>query len=527
MKFRDLAAVAVLALIPFGCGQVKTADDKVLTVQGDSAAAPQSARGQKLDKSVADLAAFWKLYSKDGGNLSEGEFANLYAKYKDKLLAFLSGSKLSANDMLDLILALNSGRGGVGPIGADETLTSRFPFLRWIPDNVTEVSLEELYTDVGKEYPDSSPWARQGLAQTLLEYDRPWAGGNANGRVGRVELSGIGLILGFVADTDFTNFQPQPGDDPMKALMIETINGKLDQELYGRAPVLYHQSLSASDNQMQWMDLSARFWLTDRLVHTYSKTGLLALNAPQTAEALSQLGPNQVGHWQKLRALYDNKMMGGDGNGSLNTVEAFSLLADLDLAVRVGAATGGDVSAAGVNRMAPAAKKQLLDEMQVILPRTGQSLAIGDLLDPWNPLAIRNQFWDSLKLYDKKDYGGDDNGHIDAGELAMGLAYCRLTENLFALYDKDQNGLMTKDEARVMFHELAPDMRDERFIDAFFADVGLDGHDPSFWREVQMFFGGGGAHIDRLGPFEFYARLVKVLPRFLYPHEHREKRKGD
>src|SRR5262249_8286685 len=107
MKLKDLAAVAVLALIPFGCGQVKTADDKVLAVQGDSAAAPQSQRGQKVEKSLSDLAAFWKLFAKRDGSVNEGELGNIYGKVRERLVKFLKGEQLSASDLFELFLALN------------------------------------------------------------------------------------------------------------------------------------------------------------------------------------------------------------------------------------------------------------------------------------------------------------------------------------------------------------------------------------------------------------------------------------
>jgi hypothetical protein len=128
--------------------------------------------------------------------------------------------------------------------------------------------------------------------------------------------------------------------------------------------------------------------------------------------------------------------------------------------------------------------------------------------DPW---SLNRDFWDGLKLYDDAIYGGNGDGKLDVAEVAMAMGVARVVENVYALYDTNHDGMLTKREAAPLFASLG--FHDGRLIDAFFADIGLDGG-SAVWNALKMFFSGRSG-IDRLAPFEFYKRLVKVLPRVL------------
>ncbi|MBI3543627.1 MAG: hypothetical protein HY075_10175 [Deltaproteobacteria bacterium] len=509
MKANLVAAALVASLAAGGCGQMKNKDEKLLVVR-DQAVTSTSSDG--LSANLDQIRQFIELYFGVGGGsgMSREQLAHLLERYKDKLGEFLSGSKLSLNDLLDLLFKFDHNRDGkLTPGEIADGLLQRVPILRWIPSNVAQVSEAELADKIASEYPQASPKAREGLTKALMIYDQPWAGGNGDGLLTRIELSSAGLILGMLQSTDFSQPIAVPSN-PRERLVGEQLNHKINQQIFGRHEQLDYMKLAPADIQLEWMQLSMRFYLTDKLVHFFGGTEG-RLPSDRQAMALSALGPAQQPHWEKLRRFYDNPMMGGDRDGKLSTIESFSLLSDLEFAQKLLNALEGDTTAAGINR-APA-KRKVLASLMTLLPRVGQPLAMGDL-DEWkkDPWAVRAEFWNSLRLYDEREYGGNGDGKLDAGELAMALGYARVVENLYAVYDTGRDGYLSKEEARPLFAELG--VHDGRLIDAFFMNVGLDGHDVGFWEKLKIFFS-GRSKIDNLHPYEFYERLVKVMPRIL------------
>src|SRR5262249_26886643 len=160
-------------------------------------------------------------------------------------------------------------------------------------------------------YPHASQFSRDGLARMLMNFDKPWAGGNGDERVNRSELATAGLLLGVLAGTDFSHEISLPGADPKNQLVVEQLHTKINQQLFRRVNQLEYSKLPESDVQLEWMQFTLRGYLTDKLTHAYAKdTGQLPPDVQ--AAALSQFGPDQAGHWQKLRELYDHALMGGD-----------------------------------------------------------------------------------------------------------------------------------------------------------------------------------------------------------------------
>jgi hypothetical protein len=139
---------------------------------------------------------------------------------------------------------------------------------------------------------------------------------------------------------------------------------------------------------------------------------------------------------------------------------------------------------------------------------------MGDLAayrrDPW---SVNPSYWDAFKgNWDSPKRGGDSDGTIDDGEMAMALAYERIIENLYELYDTNHDSFLSRDEANPLFATLG--ITNSRIIDAFFANISLDDPDPSVWTRIRLFFTGDNG-IDHLNPYDFQVRLVQILPRML------------
>lgn len=521
MTFRQLAATAVIASTLVGCGQLKNRDEKTLVVH-DQAAVQMSQN--ELSANLDQLRQFIELYF-NGDGATRAQLTNLLERYKDKLAKFLHGTKLSMNDLIDLLFSFDANHDG--KVGTGEIIGGLFkkiPVLRWIPDNATSITGDELAAHIAAEYPQATEIARDGLKRALLSFDEAYAGGNGDGKLSRAELATAGLILGVLDQTDFgTGLTPPKNATRQEQLVIEQLRQKLNQQLFGRQKQLEAGKLSEADAKLEYMALSLKFYLTDKLTHSYDRDGLIP--GDKQAEALSKIGPQQTN--AALRQLYDHKIMGGDGDGKLSSIESFALVSDLTFAEKVFKALDGDISAAGLGKSKW--NHYVLADLLVVFPRTGQGLALGDReaweKDPW---AIRPQFWDGMKLYDTPAYGGNGDGKIDTGELAVGLTYMRIVENIFGLYDTDSNGILSKEEASAMMKDLG--FNDSRMLDAFFADVGLDGGDVSFWDKMKAFFS-GRSKINELGPFDFYVRLVKILPRIVSPdkdhHDDHHGRTGE
>ncbi|MBI3555485.1 MAG: EF-hand domain-containing protein [Deltaproteobacteria bacterium] len=505
-----------------GCGQVKNRDDKVVVVQ-DATSTQHASR--QLGPSLDQIRQFIELYF--GGNgVSRAGLSNLLEKYKDQLGKFLAGTKLSPNELIELLFKFDAnGDGKLTPGEVAEGLNKRIPILRWIPHNAATITRDQLAASIMREFPEASINARDGLTRTLMRFDEVWAEGNADGMLSRQELSTAGLILGMLQGTDFTIPITQPdGATAAQALVTEQLHHKVNQQIFGRfGKQENYTKLPAGDIQAEWMQLALRFYLTDRLTHHYNEDGKLAPD--QQAEALSNFGPSQIGRWAELRRLYGSPLMGGDGDKdekgharhTLNTIESFTLLSDLDYVAKLFAMANGDVSAANIARLPGVTKALFLGDLLVLYPRTAWGLILSDgSRDKQDNWTIRNEYWDGLRIFDTVRYGGNGDGKLDLGEFAMALAVDRISENLFALYDTDHSGTINKAEAAVLFKEVLKDKYDKRIVDAFFADLGLDeGKDPGFWAKLKAFFS-GRTGIDDLSPFEFYVRLVKSLPRLLH-----------
>jgi hypothetical protein len=483
---------------------MRNQDQKIIYVRENAAAVSKDANSDlRMIKDFIDLYF-------DGGAVTRSGLTNILERHREKLGRFLSGAKLSIADLVDLLFkfdANNDGKLTVGEVA--DGIARSVPILKWVPAG-QGLTADELEAALESAYPGAAKASVRGLRDVLMRFDEPWAGGDGNGRVTRQELATAGIVAGVLSQTETGQPFKLPDNAPQAdRLAIAQLERKLDAQVFGRHNASGFADLEPATAQLEWMQLGLKLYLSDQLTHHFGgEEGKLGPSAQ--VEALTAYGPEQQPHWAFFRAFCDSALAGGDGDGKLNSLETFNCLTELQYAQKLWAAVDGDFSASGVDRSR--VKKWMLANLMTVFPLTGQEMFMGNAKewakDPW---SLNRDFWDGLRLYDDALYGGNGDGRLDAAEVAMAMGVVRVVENVYALYDTNHDGVLTKREAAPLFASLG--FHDGRLIDAFFADIGLDGG-SAVWNALKMFFSGRSG-IDRLTPFEFYKRLVKVLPRVI------------
>src|SRR5262249_40854282 len=152
--------------------------------------------------------------------------------------------------------------------------------------------------------------------------------------------------------------------------------------------------------------------------------------------------------------LYDSSLLGGDGDGQLNAIEAYNLLSDLSYASKILGLTGGDLKSKTMKALPDQKQKDLMASLRAVFPRAGGDLFItssGSAPDPddgglADDSIFRAKYWDDLKRFDDPKYGGNKDKAVDLGEFTMAIGSARVLDTLFAMYDADHDGQISKAE---------------------------------------------------------------------------------
>ena len=281
-------------------------------------------------------------------------------------------------------------------------------------------------------------------------------------------------------------------------MAVALMNQKLNEQLFGRYnSVVKSAELSTADAQLEWMQLALRFYLCDKLVYSIGSDSLIAPKDQVTAISLYGYSSTNTDQWDSVRKLYSHPMMGGTVSGNWNTILTFNVMTELDYAAKIWTLAGGNFSSSAISKLKN--HDYLINELSSTYPTVGKTLFTPD-------------YWDHVKEYDQKDLGGNEDGTIDLSEFALALAYARVIDGIYATYDTDHNGLLSKVEAAALFKTLNLD--DPRLIEGFYANEGgMDGR-HKLWTALKIFFT-GASKTDNLDPYEFHKRLIQVLPHVL------------
>jgi hypothetical protein len=530
MKKPNLLPI-LCALMMTGCGVIKNRGDRTVVAtenpamgrSGQAAGRTEGGpAGDAEDEALRQIRQFLDLYT-DHGALNRQGLANFISKYKDKIAPFLDGMHLTPEELIELLFKFDGDQDGkLTPQELADGLSKRIPILRWIPDNQASVARDELLRQISREYPRASATACRGLADALMRLDAPWAEGNGDGRLSRAEASGAGILIMLLSQTDFSHgVQLPPGSlDPgatggldLGAIGNRMIAQKMSQQLFARYADPRVEKLLPDDRRLEWIQLALELFVVDKLVHHWAAPESSPLRGcvpdAQAASALSAWGIRQEPHWSTLRKVYEHPVMGGMNDGSVCTLQAFNLLTDLEFARKARVMAQGQFTAKALK--ASPNHGYLLSGLAGLLPRTGNALFFEDD----EPGAPRAYYWDWInRQFDDSFRGGNDDGSLDDGEVAMFIAYAKIEENLFELFDTDHDGYLSRPEGDRAFASFG--LTDARIIDAFYANAFLSNPSPSDWQKFKCLISHCEAHARTpLTPYNFHMRMVQVLPRVL------------
>jgi antitoxin component of RelBE/YafQ-DinJ toxin-antitoxin module len=441
-----------------------------------------------LHKAVDDL---FDLYSLEGGFTKEG-LLNIVNKHKDKIQNVLSGMPLPVEDLIDMLLSMDTNQNGaLSPEEIEAGLRKLVPAYNWV-ESTEPATRAHVFEMVKKDFPDASDEAVNSFTETFMRLDESWNAGNADGKIARSEVASAGFLLGFAQQVKLP-FKPTAGKDTA-ALLTAQIQNKLNQQVFARYSATAFNLLPLADQRLEWMRLILRFYFSDKLAN-YSGKDI----TPALTTFLKYSGVTSP----MLQKLYKSKLMGGRGTATLSTLEFFNLATDMEYAGKI-VGRHSKLDAATITN-----DPSLLLSMLQVFPRSGVSV----FTEKTN--QARADYWNKLSQFDAPALGGNKNGLVDTYEVTLALGYVRVIDNLYLSYDTNSDGWITKEEARPFFAELGFDQ--DMIVDAFFAGIDLSDADPISIALKLLLSGNKG--INRLLPYEFYNRTFKLFPKLLDPSQ--------
>lgn len=476
IRFGSGASLAALALaaatvLASGCGKVKIREEKTVTVKSTEAAS--------VDQSFQNLAEVWKIFMNGDGSINGDGLKNLANAAKASLEAETGVPNLPLDAALDAATQLSPMLAkGVTPKDILDGIHEQLPMLRWF---AAELMPEQLMAKLAELFPASSETARGALVETLVKFDRPWAGGNHDGALGKAEVAFPILIMSALMKLDYSKGLPLETEGVViEKLSKQQIEAKFEQQIYGRYAVESLRELSPADRELETLRLSMRFYQTKRLLKSIGTDGELYpsqyAGAIAAATGVTADGADGAGALFSLARFHDHRLVGGNQDGSLSLLETFQMTSDLEFARVYNALNPGGSTAklANLPSIFTVVGKEMFESLPPV--RAKKSKAVLDL------------------------------------ERAATIGKLRALELVFELYDVDQDGKISKSEAKPILQKLAIDQ--PYAVEAFFADVGLASGAGSFWTGVRMKLK-SAVMPGELSPREFYVRMNKVLTRLL------------
>ncbi|MEK7689513.1 MAG: hypothetical protein AAB425_00675, partial [Bdellovibrionota bacterium] len=355
--------LSAFALVLSGCYEMKPREEKILVV-GDSGAAAADAAAVAGQSEAVQAEDGSKMPISTSEQITE--IANVYNNYasadgvtKDQITNIMvkttgSADPQATDAIFDMAAAGGSTDDKATPKEVLAGIYATIPTMAWIAQGET-LSREEIRPRMKATYSVASAVAVEGLLDTLFRYDEPWVGGNGDGRLSRMETEIAGLIIGGMDNEDYTSNPPVGAGTPggpsgSEELQTKILDTKLNKQLFLRYPVASMKQLALPDRQLEWVSFALRALLADSMVQIQG--GSIPLE--KQAAALATMGYSFVNDSTdgclSLRKYYDNKINFGDGDGTLNTIEAFNLISDLDFAAKLSKAVNGDFTTATIDQ---------------------------------------------------------------------------------------------------------------------------------------------------------------------------------
>lgn len=508
----SLAVFAVSGSLFWGCGKWQSRDEKVIVARSEVTAS--STGLNDWEQGCRQVGQYWALFDDSDQGLSRDQIVNLLGGAKDlfnKLKDHFEDQALTIEELADMIMQLDHTKNNRVTLSEmSEAVTQRLPNLKLTASEHPSSYLEML-DSLNKKYPGASLAAKKGLVDTLVLFDEPWAGGNSNKKIDFKEIALEQVAIGGIDQLDFSSKKPdlfkrvKRDDQKNLELGFEQLERKVTQQMLGRYEIAGARNLSPVDYKLEVMQLTLRVMLIDRLVRNHSVDSKIP---ESSAHKVLSMYSRHLESWLFLRKIYDSSLMLGTKDGAYNSFETIGLLTDLDHQYALARVLGDSK----LDHSTVRGKSFVLKHLVETFPSVGRDLFLEDDRNaPIGSRQPRKSYWDSLLEFDAPEKGGNGDKRLDEGERAVAFAYVILLDGIFARYDSDKDGMITKSEFKLLSEELFQ-TNNKLAATLFFSDW-LDLND---WKHEQVIKAVLAAlrekSIDSLTPYEFYQRMAKHIP---------------
>ncbi len=492
-------ALSMAALVgTFGCGKVKTQDEKVLKIE-------QTGDGNTKD-TLMSIATLLELYghpefgdAKSNKALNADEIKNILKKLKSSIEAAIHVDNLPIDQIIDTVVKVfPSLVKGITPQDIYNGVISNFPLVTWY-QNKTDITFDELKDKISSQFPDASNVAREGLFNTLIRFDDKNLAGNADGLMNVKEMAAPILLMSSISKLTLSKedlFKNLEGI-PLEKMTKRAIQSKLDQQLYGRYMTTSFKDLSDIDMHLELMQLSLKFY------HATLASSVLGIQGELFPKFLvkaikSVTGIEEVTVTNKLIKFYDSKLMMGDGNNIINSLELFNLCTDVELAHQLHEK----------NPYTLYENPEVIGSLVSAFPKVSKSLFSTVNGKP-------SKIWEDLENFDNSDRTGNEDKAVSDTELAVAISGFRLVDLVYEIYDVDQDGKITRDEAEPLFQMVGA--KNNCIRNGFFADIRFSSvlGNPGVLFKLGLSCAFSFVTKSKLTPVEFYTRLVNAIPVIL------------
>lgn len=174
----SLMAASLIAMVgAFGCGKVKTQDEKVLKIEQNS--------NSGTTDTLMSIATLLELYGRPGADsgasakaLNADEIKNILKKLKTSIETALHVDNLPVDQIIDTVVKVfPSLVKGVTPQDVYNGVLNNFPLVSWYQGK-TDITQEDLLSKITSQFKEASPAARDGLYKVLLKFDNVSLAGN-------------------------------------------------------------------------------------------------------------------------------------------------------------------------------------------------------------------------------------------------------------------------------------------------------------------------------------------------------------
>lgn len=481
-----LTSVALLMALPVSCGKFRAKDDRTVTITQEKHQEQPGVKG-----AFQAIEAFYDLYVKSVGGVSYNGLSQMLNHFQGALKMQGIEPTGRLQKIVELIYQIAKPEDPQGGLLNVKDIVQQIqqivPVFKWIPEG-RGLGKQELTDAIRAEYPTARLPAIDYLAHMLYRCDSVELGGNGNGKIERDEVALSGFLFGIFAHLDTESIEAKIAEskDVKLQLLYRALKMKLDQQVLFRFPEKTFASLDLVSRRLELMSLAVRFLHVSKLMDRYG--GSIAVKTTGDLRPIyADLGIDDALTSLRMNRFYLKMNLGSLDSGeddsddvdddstanqpketkySINAVQLFNLVTDYEHArvlLTVFDATKNLSGDAGRIQNREYASR-IRTHFEAIYPHFAKRLFTLDRLNESPDLSV----FDSI--LENSSFSKDRK--LDAPTLTMTLAFASLEEILFAQFDRNQDGVLTRKEVRRLLGLL--NIHDSLALTAFMSNAGLD-----------------------------------------------------